>query len=79
MMKKISAKITLLMVIMVIIATVVTSAVCLVSYRDKVIQATEEQTKVAASQCASKLNTVMTDAENLIYDIIFYIQAQVFL
>jgi len=77
MMKKISTKITLMMAIMVIIATVITSVVCLTSYRDKVIQASEDQTKVIASQGASRMDMVMTEAENLIYDIIFYIQAHV--
>ena len=77
MLKKISAKITIMMVVMVIIATVVTAALCLSSYRSKVIQASEDQTKVIAAQASSRMDMVMTDAENLIYDIIFYIQAQV--
>ena len=77
MLRKISTKITAMMVLMVIVATVITSAMCLSSYRDKVIQASEDQTKVIASQGASRLDMVMTDAENLIYDIIFFIQANV--
>ena len=76
-MKKISTKITVMMFIMVLVATVITSVLSLTSYRTKVIQSSEEQTKVIASQAASRLDMVMTDAENLIYDIIFYIQAQV--
>ena len=76
-MKKISTKIAVMTVIMVIVTSVIISAVCLTSYKDKVIQAAEDQTKVVASQGAGQMDMVMTQAETLIYDIIFYIQAHV--
>ena len=66
-----------MIVVMVVIATTVTSIICLTSYKEQVIQGSEDQTSVVASQGASRINAVMTDAENLIYDIIFYIQAHV--
>ncbi len=76
-MKKISTKIAVMTIIMVIITSVATSVVCLTSYRKKVVEAAEDQTKVVASEGAARMDMVMTEAETLIYDIIFYIQARV--
>lgn len=76
-MKKISTKIAVMTIIMVIITSVATSLVCLISYKKKVVEAAEDQTKVVASEGAARMDMVMTEAETLIYDIIFYIQAHV--
>ena len=54
-MRKISTKIALMTVLMVIITGFITAKIALDSYEDKVLQAADDQTKVVVSEVRQRL------------------------